>query len=154
AIGVVAGDRKAICSGTSGHHNLPVGLDGHGIGLVRSSATKVSRYHAVAVECGIQVAVGVVASHAKQTPSSSNHHYPPIGLYSDLVGAGVNTTGEKIRDSTAASAKCGIQTAIGVIACQSKAVVLSGSLVEFFSYCENFVIALDSCGKGSRKARL
>ena len=53
--------------GCPGHHDLAIGLQGDGIAKVRRAEAKVSGHQAIAVEVGIQAAVGVVARQGEIT---------------------------------------------------------------------------------------
>src|SRR5262249_20097509 len=93
AVGVEPGHGEVAVGRCASHHDLAVRLDGHGVaGVVGGTRGKVGGHLAVAVEAGVEAAVGVVpherdvGAPAGRAEGLPHDHDLAVGLQGDAVG--------------------------------------------------------------------
>ena len=132
------------------YHQLAISLDGEGAGLGRV-AREVSGDPAVAVEGGVQTAVGVVACQGEIKLSAGRripcYHQLTVSL--DGEGEDLLRAAGEVGGDPAVAVKGGVQAAIGVIARQGEVKINAGKRTPRH---HQFAIGLDGKGEGHIRA--
>lgn len=124
AVSVEAHKSKVTVS-SAGQYDLSVSSNRNDWEIIVNAIAEIRRHDSAGAESGIETAIGVVARNGDSAPrlgivinACSNQDNLAVGLKSDAFSC-VQEAGHVGRDQ-ATIAKGGIETAVGVVACQSK----------------------------------